>query len=76
MGLGIRSAAFDLDVEFLAEPANAGPALGLHLVEVFHAGEVSSGVGSSGFSSLLADGVCGSEVINAGDLHRFGALLS
>ena len=59
----------------MGEPADAGPAFRLHLVEIFQAGEVSSGVGSSGFSGFLADGVSGSEVINASDLHGFSALL-
>ena len=59
----------------MSEPADAGPAFGLHLVEVFKAGKVSSGIGSSGLSGLLADGVGSSEVINASDLHGLGALV-
>ncbi len=42
--IGDGSAAFDGQLGFLGEPANAGPALGLHLVEVFQAGKVGSSV--------------------------------
>jgi hypothetical protein len=68
-----QSASLDGDVELLAEPADAGPALGLHLVDVFHASEVAGEVGSSGFGGLLADGVGGPEVVDAGHLHGQGA---
>ena len=71
-----RSAALDLKVLEVCEEADAGPALRFHLVEVFEAGEVSSGIGSSSFSSLLADGVGSSDIINAGHLKGLGALLS
>jgi hypothetical protein len=47
----------------------------LHLVEVFEAGEVGGGIGSSSFCGLLADGVGESEVVDAGNLHGLGALL-
>jgi len=60
----------------LGNHADAGPAFRFHFIEVFQTGEVSSSIGSSGFSSLFADGVGKSEVINTGDLHGFGALLS
>lgn len=40
----IMSASFDGDVEFLSEPADAGPAFRLHFVEVFEASEVSGGI--------------------------------
>lgn len=69
------SAALDGEVGFLGEQADAGPAFGLHLVEVFQAGQVGESVGSSSFGSLLADGVGSSEVIDALDLHGFGALV-
>lgn len=59
----------------MCDHADAGPAFRLHLVEVFQAAEVSSGVGSSGFGGLLADWVGGSHVVDAGDLQGFGALL-
>ena len=73
--MGCWSAALDLELEFLGEPANAGPAFGLHFVDVFHAGEVGGGIGSSSFGSFLADGVGSSEVIDAGNLGWLGALL-
>ena len=51
---GMRSvAALDGEVEVLGEHANAGPALGLHLVDVFHAGQGGNHVGSSSLGSLL-----------------------
>jgi len=59
----------------MGEEADARPAFGLHLVEVLQALQVSSSVRSSGFSSLLANGVGKSEIIDAGDLEGFGALL-
>ena len=68
-------ALFDGQLELVSEPADAGPALGLHLVEVLQAGQVSCGIGSSSFGSFLADGVSSSEIVHAGDLHRFGALV-
>lgn len=70
-----RSAPLDVNFLEVCEEADAGPALRFHLVEVFHAGEVGSGIGSSSISSLLADGVGDSEVVNAGNLHGLGALL-
>lgn len=73
--IGVRSAALDGELGFVGEPADAGPALRLHFLEVFDAGEVGSGVGSSGFGSLLADGVGGSEVVDTGDLLGLGALI-
>jgi len=59
----------------LGNHADAGPAFGLHFIEVFQAGEVGSSIGSSSFSSLFADGVGKSEIVNACDLHGFSALL-
>lgn len=70
-----RSASLDLDMFHVSDHADAGPALGLHLVEVFHTGHVSDSIGSSGIGGLLAHGVCGSEIIDACNLHSFGALL-
>jgi hypothetical protein len=55
--------------------ANAGPAFGFHLVEVFQASDVSSGISSCGFSGLLADGVGSSDIVDASDLQGFSALL-
>jgi hypothetical protein len=55
--------------------ADAGPAFGFHLVEVLEAGEVSGGIGSSGFGGLLADGVGDPYVVDASDLHGLSALL-
>lgn len=66
----------DGQLGFVGEPADAGPALGLHFLEVFDAGEVSSSVGSSGLSGFLADGVGSSEIVDAGDLLSLSALLS
>ena len=60
----------------MGDHADAWPAFGFHLVEVFKAGEVSSSVRSSGLSGLLADWVSSSHVVDAGDLQGFGALLS
>lgn len=57
----------------MGDEADAGPALGFHLVEVLEAGEIGSAIGSSGFGSLLADGVGGTDVIHAGHLHGLGA---
>lgn len=57
------------------EEADAGPAFRFHFVEVLEAGEVSRGIGSSGFSSFLADWVGGSDVVDTGDLEGLGALL-
>jgi len=59
----------------VGDEADAGPAFRFHLVEVFEAGEVSSSVRSSSFSSLLADGVGSTHVVDAGHLHGLGALL-
>ena len=59
----------------VGDHADAGPALGLHLVEVFHAGHVSDGIGSSSLGRLLADRVSSSEVVDTCDLHGLGALL-
>ena len=59
----------------VGEPADAGPALGLHLVEIFEAGQVEGGVGSLFLGGFLADWVGLSEVIDAGDLPGLGALL-
>jgi len=70
-----ESASFDLEVLHLGDHADAGPTFGLHFVEIFQTGEVSSGVWSSSFCSLFADGVGKSEVIDAGNLHGFGTLL-
>ena len=71
---GMRSvAALDGEVEVLGEHADAGPALGLHLVDVFHAGQGGNHVGSSSLGSLLANGVGSSEVVNAGDLQFLSA---
>ena len=68
-------AAFDGEVHLLGEETDAGPAFGLHFVEVFHASEIGDHVGSSSLSSFFADGVGSSEVIDALDLHGFGASL-
>lgn len=69
------SASLDVEMFHMGDHADAWPAFGFHLVEVFKAGKVSSGVWSSGFSGLLADWVSSSDIIDAGDLHGFGALL-
>jgi hypothetical protein len=71
----LRSAAFDGELGLIGEPANARPAFGLHLAEVFHAGHIGSSVGSSSFCGLLAHGVGLSEVIDASDLFGLGALI-
>lgn len=71
----MRSASLDVEVFHVSDHADARPALRFHLVEVFHAGEVGSGIRSSSLSGLLADGVGDPEVIDAGDLHGLGALL-
>lgn len=70
------SASLDVEVFHMCDHADAGPAFRFHFVEVFKAGEVSSGIGSSGLSGLLADGVGGANVIDAGHLHGLGALVS
>jgi hypothetical protein len=59
----------------VCDHADAGPAFGFHLVEVFEAGEVCGGVGSSGFSGLLANGVGCTDVVDAGHLEGLRALL-
>lgn len=59
----------------MSNHADARPAFGFHLVEVFEASEIGSGIGSSGFSSFFANGVGGANVINTGDLKGLGALL-
>jgi hypothetical protein len=70
-----QSAALDVEVLEMGNQANARPAFGFHLVEVFEAGKVSSSIGSSSFGSLLADGVSSTNVIDTGNLHGLGALL-
>ena len=69
------SAALNVDVFHVGNHANAGPALRFHLVEVFHAGQVSSSVSSCGLSSFLAHRVGCAEVIDTGDLRCLSALL-
>ena len=59
----------------MCEKANAWPAFGFHLIEVFQTGEVSRGVTSSSLSSLFTDWIRTSEVVDTSDLHRFSALL-
>lgn len=70
-----RSASLDLDMINVGDQTDAGPALGLHLVEVFHAGHVSHCIGPSSISGLFAGGVGASEIVDAGDLHGLSALL-
>jgi len=72
----LESASLDRKANLFCEKADAGPALRLHFVEVFEAGQVGSSVWSSGLCSLFADRVGSIEVINAGDLQGFSALLS
>ena len=69
------SAALDIEVVHVSDQANAGPAFRFHLVEVFETGEVSSSIRSTSFSSLLADGVGSTNVINTGHLLSLCALL-
>lgn len=74
--IGIKqSAALDLHVLEVGNHADAWPAVGFHLVEVFHAGEVSSHVGSSGFGGLLAGGIGSSHIVHTHDLLGLGAVV-
>jgi hypothetical protein len=41
-----ESASLDVEVFHMGDHANAGPAFGFHLVEVFEAGDVSSSIGT------------------------------
>jgi len=59
----------------MSNHADARPAFRFHLVEVFETSKISSSVRSTSFSSLFADGVGNSDVINTGNLHGFSALL-
>jgi hypothetical protein len=71
----VESASLDVKVLSMGDQTNAGPAFGFHLVEVFKAGKIGGSIRTSGFSSLLADGVGGSNIIDTGNLHGFCALL-
>lgn len=70
-----QSASFDVQVLEMGNEADAWPAFGFHLVEVFQACKVSSSIGSSGFSSLLADWIGSSNIVHTGNLESLGALL-
>ena len=69
-----RSASLYVDVLQAGKVANASPAFGFHFIEVFHAGQISSGVGTSSLSSFLAYRVGQSEIISTSYLHGLRAL--
>lgn len=60
----------------LGNPANAWPAVFVHLNEVFHAIEVSGNISSFLVSSLLADGVGLVDIIDASYFKIMGTVSS
>lgn len=68
------STSLNFDFIKFGNHADARPAVGFHLVVVFHAGEVGDHVGSSGLGGLLTNRVGGSDIIDTGDLLGFWAL--
>ena len=60
----------------LGNPANAWPAVFVHLNEVFHAVKVSRNIGSFLVSSLFADGVGFVDIIDASYFKIMGAVSS
>jgi len=66
---GGRSASLDVPVLLLGNPANARPAVMLHLGEIFEAVEVHGNISSFLTGSLLADGLCLVDIVNASNLE-------
>ncbi len=69
-----ESAALDVPFLHLSDPADARPAILLHMHEVFHAIKVSRDISSLLLGSLLAGGVGLVDVVNAADLQVVGAV--
>ena len=69
-----ESATFDVPFLDLGDPADARPAILLHMREVFHASDVNRDIGSLLLGILLAGRVGFVNVVNAADLQVVGAL--
>jgi len=70
-----HSAPLDLEVLEVGNQANTGPAFGFHLVEILETAKISSSIRTSCFSSLLADRVSSTNIVDTGNLLGLSALL-
>jgi len=69
-----RSTSFDFPLLLLSDPADARPAVFIHLCEVFQAFEINWHISSFFMCSFLADWVGLVDVINAADFKIMGAI--
>lgn len=74
MIMGDRSASFNVPLVELGNPAYAGPAILVHLHEVFHAVEVGGHIRAFFVGCLLADGVGLVDVVDATNFQVVGAI--
>lgn len=71
-----RSASFDVPLFLLGNPADAWPAVLVHLNEIFHAVKVSGNISSFLMSGLLADGVGLIDIVDTSYFKIMGAVSS